>query len=112
VSNARAWSDALSVQRAGAGTSGRVYAARDLPLRTSARECCAAFRTSTAAATRQASIHTEGNGASQGGLAIGGDQFVHAPSSRGVVREERFSTDYWRRRIVGTGRIGDLGTKE
>jgi cell wall-associated NlpC family hydrolase len=39
------------------------------------------------------------------GLAIGGDEFVHAPSSRGVVRVERFSTDYWRRRIVGARRI-------
>ena len=112
MSNARAWGDALSVQRGGAGTSGRVYAARDLPLRTSAGECCAAFRTATAAATRQASIHTEGNGASHVGLAIGGDEFVHAPSSRGVVRVERFSTDYWRRHIVGARRIGDLGTKE
>jgi cell wall-associated NlpC family hydrolase len=50
-------------------------------------------------------FHTEGNGASHVGLAIGGDEFVHAPSSRGVVRVERFSTDYWRRRIVGARRI-------
>ena len=50
-------------------------------------------------------FHTEGNGASHVGLAIGGDEFVHAPSSRGVVRVERFSTTYWRRRIVGARRI-------
>jgi cell wall-associated NlpC family hydrolase len=57
-------------------------------------------------------FHTEGNGASHVGLAIGGDEFVHAPSSRGVVRVERFTTNYWRHRIVGARRIGDLGTKE
>ena len=50
-------------------------------------------------------FHTDGNGASHVGLAIGGDEFVHAPSSRGVVRVERFSTTYWRRRIVGARRI-------
>ena len=50
-------------------------------------------------------FHTEGNGASHVGLAIGGDEFVHAPSSKGVVRVERFSTTYWRRRIVGARRI-------
>ena len=57
-------------------------------------------------------FHTEGNGASHVGLAIGGDEFVHAPSSRGVVRVERFTTTYWRHRIVGARRVGDLGTKE
>ena len=55
-------------------------------------------------------FHTEGNGASHVGLAIGGDEFVHAPSSRGVVRIERFTTNYWRHRIVGVRRIADLGT--
>ena len=39
------------------------------------------------------------------GVAIGGDEFVHAPSSRGVVRVERFSAPYWARRIVAVRRI-------
>jgi cell wall-associated NlpC family hydrolase len=43
-------------------------------------------------------------GASHVGIAIGDDQFVHAPSSRGVVRVERLSSDYWRRRFVGARR--------
>ena len=43
-------------------------------------------------------------GASHVGIAIGGDEFVHAPSSRGVVRVERLSADYWRRRYIGARR--------
>jgi cell wall-associated NlpC family hydrolase len=45
------------------------------------------------------------NGASHVGVAIGGDEFVHAPSTRGVVRVEKFSSPYWARRIVGVRRI-------
>jgi len=43
--------------------------------------------------------------ASHVGVAIGGDEFVHAPSSRGVVRVEKFSAPYWARRIVGVRRL-------
>jgi len=43
-------------------------------------------------------------GASHVGIAIGNDEFVHAPSSRGVVRVERLSADYWRRRYIGARR--------
>jgi cell wall-associated NlpC family hydrolase len=39
------------------------------------------------------------------GIAIGGDQFVHAPSSTGVVRVERLSTSYWSTRYLGARRI-------
>lgn len=49
-------------------------------------------------------------GASHVGLAIGGDQFVHAPSSRGVVRVERFSASYWARRFVGARRVTEAVT--
>ena len=45
------------------------------------------------------------NGPSHVGVAIGGDEFVHAPSSRGVVRIEKFSSPYWARRIVGVRRV-------
>jgi cell wall-associated NlpC family hydrolase len=48
---------------------------------------------------------TETAGASHVGLAIGGDEFVHAPSSRGVVRVEKFSSPYWARRVVGVRRL-------
>jgi cell wall-associated NlpC family hydrolase len=48
---------------------------------------------------------TPSNEASHVGVAIGGDEFVHAPSSRGVVRVEKFSAPYWSRRIVGVRRI-------
>jgi cell wall-associated NlpC family hydrolase len=43
-------------------------------------------------------------GASHVGIVIGQDQFVHAPSERGVVRVERLSADYWNRRYVGARR--------
>ena len=49
-------------------------------------------------------FETVSRGASHVGLAIGGDQFVHAPSSRGVVRVERFSASYWASRFVGARR--------
>jgi hypothetical protein len=39
------------------------------------------------------------------GIAIGGDQFVHAPSSTGVVRVERLSVSYWSARYLGARRI-------
>jgi len=38
-------------------------------------------------------------------IAIGGDQFVHAPSSTGVVRVERLSTRYWATRYLGARRV-------
>ena len=58
-------------------------------------------------------FETVSPGASHVGVAIGGDQFVHAPSSRGVVRVERFTVGYWAMRFVGARRVpGDWGTKE
>jgi cell wall-associated NlpC family hydrolase len=39
--------------------------------------------------------------ASHVGIAIGGDEFVHAPSERGEVRVEHLSSSYWRARFVG-----------
>lgn len=44
-------------------------------------------------------------GASHVGIAVGGNAFVHAPSSRGVVRVERLSSSYWAPRIVGGRRV-------
>jgi len=48
---------------------------------------------------------TQARGATHVGIAIGGDEFVHAPSSTGVVRVERFTTEYWSRRFVGARRV-------
>jgi cell wall-associated NlpC family hydrolase len=48
---------------------------------------------------------TAGPGPSHVGISIGGDEFVHAPSSAGVVRVERFSSGYWLPRLVGARRI-------
>jgi cell wall-associated NlpC family hydrolase len=44
-------------------------------------------------------------GASHVGIAVGGDQFVHAPSSAGVVRVEHLSAQYWASRFVGARRV-------
>jgi cell wall-associated NlpC family hydrolase len=44
-------------------------------------------------------------GASHVGIAIGGDEFVHAPSSTGEVRVERVSAPYWATRFVGARRV-------
>jgi cell wall-associated NlpC family hydrolase len=47
----------------------------------------------------------QGPGVSHVGMAIGGDEFVHAPSSRGEVRVERLSAPYWSSRFVGARRV-------
>ena len=48
---------------------------------------------------------TTSAGPSHVAIAIGGDRFVHAPSSRGVVRVEGIRTDYWARRFLGIRRL-------
>ena len=50
-------------------------------------------------------FETVSPGASHVGIALGGGEFVHAPSSRGVVRVERYSTGYWADRWVGARRV-------
>jgi cell wall-associated NlpC family hydrolase len=44
-------------------------------------------------------------GASHVGILIGGDEFIHAPSSTGEVRIERMSASYWATRFVGARRV-------
>jgi cell wall-associated NlpC family hydrolase len=48
---------------------------------------------------------TKGGGASHVAIAIGGNQFVHAPTSTGVVRVEALNSDYWGPRYLGARRI-------
>lgn len=48
---------------------------------------------------------TVARGASHVGIALDDDRFVHAPSSRGVVRIEHRSSAYWRTRYVGARRV-------
>jgi cell wall-associated NlpC family hydrolase len=44
-------------------------------------------------------------GASHVGIMIGGDQFIHAPSERGVVRVESLAQEYWASRFIGAKRV-------
>ena len=39
------------------------------------------------------------------GIVIGGDEFVHAPSTTGEVRVERLTSSYWGPRFVGARRV-------
>ena len=50
---------------------------------------------------------TTAPGATHVAIAIGGDQFVHAPSSTGVVRIERIGSSYWAPRYLGARRLGN-----
>ena len=54
-------------------------------------------------------FETVSRGASHVGIALGAGQFVHAPSSRGVVRVESYESEYWSSRWVGARRVSDSG---
>src|SRR5262245_32370211 len=43
--------------------------------------------------------------ASHVGIALDHESFVHAPSTNGVVRVERYTSNYWSRRYVGARRV-------
>jgi cell wall-associated NlpC family hydrolase len=47
----------------------------------------------------------DGRTVSHVGLAVGRDRFVHAPSSRGFVREESLLVSYWESRFAGARRV-------
>jgi cell wall-associated NlpC family hydrolase len=38
-------------------------------------------------------------------ISIGGDEFVHAPSTKGEVRVERLGSSYWGPRFVEARRV-------
>lgn len=44
-------------------------------------------------------------GPSHVGISVGGDEFVHAPSSTGVVRVEHIGSSYWAPRYLGARRV-------
>ena len=50
-------------------------------------------------------FQTESRGASHVGIFVADDQFVHAPSSNGVVRVEYINSTYWGRRFLGARRV-------
>lgn len=52
-------------------------------------------------------FQTSGRGATHVGIAVDADRFVHAPSSRGVVRVEPFARAYWAERFLLARRIID-----
>lgn len=54
-------------------------------------------------------FQTVSPGASHVGIALGGGEFVHAPSSRGVVRVEKYTSGYWADRWVGARRMAAAG---
>ena len=55
-------------------------------------------------------FETVSRGPSHVGIALGEGEFVHAPSSRGVVRVENYtSSRYWASRWVGARRISKSG---
>jgi cell wall-associated NlpC family hydrolase len=51
------------------------------------------------------------HGASHVAIALGNGRMVHAPSSNGVVRVERY-TSYWSSRFVGARRIENAGDQD
>ncbi|MCC7415512.1 MAG: C40 family peptidase [Acidobacteria bacterium] len=42
-------------------------------------------------------------------IALGGGQFIHAPSSNGVVRIERLGSSYWSKRFLAARRVIGAG---
>jgi cell wall-associated NlpC family hydrolase len=57
-------------------------------------------------------FETVARGPSHVGIALGNGRFVHAPSSKGVVRVEPYTASYWARRFVGVRRIGEKAEAE
>jgi len=50
-------------------------------------------------------FRTTGRGVSHVALAIGPDEFIHAPAELGAVRMEKLSSPYWHARFIGARRI-------
>ncbi|MPY87785.1 MAG: hydrolase Nlp/P60 [Luteitalea sp.] len=50
-------------------------------------------------------FRTRGRHISHVGIASGDGRFIHAPTSRGVVRVEQLSSEYWANRFAGARRL-------
>ena len=50
-------------------------------------------------------FETVTRGPSHVGIALGNGEFVHAPSSRGVVRVEKYTSGYWEARWLAARRV-------
>ena len=50
-------------------------------------------------------FETVARGASHVGIALDAETFIHAPSSNGVVRVERYTSEYWKKRYLGARRV-------
>jgi len=50
-------------------------------------------------------FHTVAKGVSHVGIAVNDDEFVHAPSTAGVVRVEHISSAYWSKRFIAAKRV-------
>jgi cell wall-associated NlpC family hydrolase len=50
-------------------------------------------------------FRTVAKGASHVGIVVDDDEFVHAPSSTGVVRVEHLSMAYWSKRFLAARRV-------
>jgi cell wall-associated NlpC family hydrolase len=50
-------------------------------------------------------FRTSGRAISHVGIALGPDRFIHAPSSRGVVRIELLGAPYWAQRFAEARRV-------
>jgi len=48
---------------------------------------------------------TVSRGASHVGIVVGGDEFIHAPTSNGVVRVEHLNSTYWSQRFLEARRV-------
>jgi cell wall-associated NlpC family hydrolase len=55
-------------------------------------------------------FRTSGRGPTHVGIALGPDRFIHAPSSRGVVRIEPLGAPYWAERFLEARRVPGLGS--
>ena len=50
-------------------------------------------------------FHTVASSVSHVGIAVNDDEFVHAPSTAGVVRVEHLSSSYWSKRFIAAKRV-------
>ena len=73
--------------------------------RTVRRQAEVGARVREAAAGDLVFFNTEGRGPTHVGIALGPDRFIHAPSSRGVVRVEPFASAYWSSRFLEVRRV-------